>query len=118
MADSEYRSEIFATRLADPNIATRIKLTISINLRDSIEAYQNADYAHFLEVLIPVLKKILEDEPPVFQSNSEEQKLRNLLLEVLYRLPQNDALKPYATELLQLLIRSSSTFLRYSSRNV
>jgi transformation/transcription domain-associated protein len=32
------------------------------------------------------------------------QKLRNLLLEVLYRLPQNDTLKPYATELLQLLM--------------
>jgi transformation/transcription domain-associated protein len=30
--------------------------------------------------------------------------LRNLLLEVLYRLPQNDTLKPYATELLQLLM--------------
>jgi transformation/transcription domain-associated protein len=50
------------------------------------------------------LKKILEGEPPVFDSNSEEQKLRNLLLEVLYRLPQNDALKTYATELLQLLM--------------
>jgi transformation/transcription domain-associated protein len=76
--------------------------------------------------LIPVLKKILENEQPVFHSNSEEQvsfflrilvycvstktfilllqKLRNLLLEVLYRLPQNEALKPYATELLQLLM--------------
>ncbi len=32
------------------------------------------------------------------------KKLRNLLLEVLYRLPQNDALKTYATELLQLLM--------------
>ncbi|CAB4408939.1 unnamed protein product [Rhizophagus irregularis] len=105
MAGSEYSSpEIFATRLADPNISTRTKLTISINLRDSIEAYQNADYNHFLEVLIPVLKKILENEQPVFHSNSEEQKLRNLLLEVLYRLPQNEALKPYATELLQLLM--------------
>ncbi|CAB5395404.1 unnamed protein product [Rhizophagus irregularis] len=51
-----------------------------------------------------VLKKILENEQPVFHSNSEEQKLRNLLLEVLYRLPQNEALKPYATELLQLLM--------------
>ncbi|CAI2169805.1 6786_t:CDS:10 [Funneliformis geosporum] len=105
MAGSEYSSpEIFAARLADPNITIKLKLTIAINLRDSIEAYQNADYSHFLKVLIPVLKKILEGEPPVFDSNSEEQKLRNLLLEVLYRLPQNDSLKTYATELLQLLM--------------
>src|SRR6266540_2987989 len=100
MAGTEYSSpEIFATRLDDPKIgrfnscffnlhcifiiillilisfckATKLKLTIAINLRDSIEAYQNADYGHFLEVLIPVLKKILEGEPPVFDSNSEEQ---------------------------------------------
>ncbi|CAG8568194.1 3969_t:CDS:2, partial [Acaulospora colombiana] len=105
MSGSEYSTpDIFANRLGDPKIALKTKIGIAINLRDSVEIYQNADYTRFLQLMMPVLTKILKEEPPVFDSNSEEQKLRNLLLEVLHRLPQNDPLLPYAANLLELLM--------------
>lgn len=75
-----------------------------MNLRDSVEVYQNADYNRFLQALMPVLTKMLIEEQPVFDSNSEEQKLRNLYLEILHRLPQNDSLLPYASNLLETLM--------------
>ncbi|CAG8576103.1 11483_t:CDS:10, partial [Acaulospora morrowiae] len=105
MSGSEYSNpDIFANRLTDPKISFKTKSTIATNLRDSVEIFQNADYNRFLQVMMPVLTKILKDEPPVFDSNSEEQKLRNLLLEVLHRLPPNDSLLPYAVDLLNLLM--------------
>ncbi|CAG8473496.1 8844_t:CDS:10, partial [Racocetra fulgida] len=59
MAGSELSPELYASRLLDPN---------------SVEVYQNADYNRFLQALMPVLTKMLTEEQPVFDSNSEEQK--------------------------------------------
>ncbi|CAG8506762.1 53_t:CDS:10, partial [Cetraspora pellucida] len=105
MSGSELSTpELYALRLVDPNITFKTKLSIAINLRDSVEVYQNADYNRFLQALMPVLTKMLTEEQPVFDSNSEEQKLRNLYLEILHRLPQNDSLLPYASNLLKTLM--------------
>ncbi|CAG8541435.1 8605_t:CDS:10, partial [Gigaspora rosea] len=105
MAGSELSTpELYALRLVDPHISFKTKLSIAMNLRDSVEVYQNADYNRFLQALMPVLTKMLIEEQPVFDNNSEEQKLRNLYLEILHRLPQNDSLLPYASNLLETLM--------------
>jgi len=99
-----YSPDLYASRLTDPKINFKTKLLIATNLRDSIEMYQNSDYPRFLHYLMPVLNNTLQNEPPVFDSNSEEQKLRNIYLEILHRLPQNDSLRPFAPDLLKLVM--------------
>ncbi|KAG9303929.1 hypothetical protein G9A89_005839 [Geosiphon pyriformis] len=54
--------------------------------------------------MMPVFRKILNDTQPVFVSNDSNQKLRNVILETLHRLPQNEALRPYSSDLLKLIM--------------
>ncbi|KAI9827707.1 MAG: hypothetical protein M1819_006908 [Sarea resinae] len=103
---AERSIEIFATRLGDPSLDIKLKVTVATELRDAIEfTCQGATYPIFLKKLMPVLIKLLES-PPVFISNSWEQKLRNCVLEIIHRLPMNppEALEPYAAEIVDLLM--------------
>lgn len=85
-----------------------MKLQIASELRDAIDMFTHAataDYTHFLEKLIPVFLDILRG-PPVFLSSSTEQKLRNMILDTIHRLPFNppEALEPYAGDVMELLM--------------
>lgn len=86
----------------------RVKLQIASELRDAIDMFTHAavsDYTQFLEKLIPVFLDILRG-PPVFNSASTEQKLRNMILDTIHRLPFNppEALEPYAGDVMELLM--------------
>ncbi|CAG8494689.1 11619_t:CDS:10, partial [Ambispora leptoticha] len=110
--------DIYASRLSDVKLGilqftvwqfeARLKLNIAMDLRDSVEVFQNAEYPRFLQVMMPVFRKILNETQPVFVTNDNNhwiQKLRNVVLEILHRLPLNDALKPYALDLLKLVMQ-------------
>ncbi|KAI7899883.1 uncharacterized protein BX663DRAFT_576399 [Cokeromyces recurvatus] len=97
--------QVYAHRLGDPNLATNLKVTIANELRDQVEVFQTAEYPKFLSTLIPVFLDILQNEQPVFVSNAPEQKLRNIILEIIYRLPQTEALKEYVPELCRALMK-------------
>ncbi|KAK4510703.1 uncharacterized protein ATC70_005136 [Mucor velutinosus] len=96
--------QVYAHRLSDPNLAPALKVTIANELRDQVEVFQTLEYSRFLATLIPVFVDILQNGNPVFQSNVPEQKLRNIILEIIYRLPQTDTLKEYAPELCKMLL--------------
>ncbi|KAF1808723.1 hypothetical protein P152DRAFT_497353 [Eremomyces bilateralis CBS 781.70] len=84
---AEKNLEAFAAKLDDPNLDVRIKCTVATELRDSIEIWcQGSSYATFVERFIPIFMNLL-DGPPVFMSNSPEQRLRLCVLEILFRLP-------------------------------
>ncbi|KAI8983535.1 hypothetical protein BDB01DRAFT_850672 [Pilobolus umbonatus] len=97
--------QVYAHRLSDPKLATGLKVTIANELRDQVEIFQTAEYSKFLSILIPVFYDILQNEPPVFTSDAPEQKLRNIILEIIYRLPQTEALKEYVPELCATLLK-------------
>ncbi|CAG8494971.1 1279_t:CDS:10 [Ambispora gerdemannii] len=97
--------DIYASRLSDAKLEARLKLSIAVDLRDSVEVFQNAEYPRFLQVMMPVFRKILNETPPVFVNNDWTQKLRNVILEILHRLPLNEALKQYALDLLKLVMQ-------------
>ncbi|KAI9356612.1 hypothetical protein BD770DRAFT_444067 [Pilaira anomala] len=96
--------QVYAHRLSDPNLAPQLKVTIANELRDQVEVFQTLEYSRFLATLIPVFVDILQNGNPVFQSNVPEQKLRNIILEIIYRLPQTEALKEYAPDLCRMLM--------------
>lgn len=100
--------DVYAAKLADPNTELRAKLQIASELRDSIDLYTHmagADYTRFLEKLVPVFLDILRGQP-VFLSTSTEQKLRNMILDTLHRLPFQppEALEQYAGDIMKLLM--------------
>ncbi|GAA5802218.1 hypothetical protein HPULCUR_007681 [Helicostylum pulchrum] len=96
--------QVYAHRLGDPNLAPQLKVTIANELRDQVEVFQTLEYSRFLATLIPVFVDILQNGNPVFQSNVPEQKLRNIILEIIYRLPQTETLKEYAPDLCRMLM--------------
>ncbi|KAI8979847.1 hypothetical protein BDF20DRAFT_535994 [Mycotypha africana] len=96
--------QVYAHRLSDPNLAVGLKVTIANELRDQVEVFQTQEYPRFLATLIPVFMDVLQNGSPVFQSNAPEQKLRNIILEIIYRLPQTEALKEYIPDLCKTLM--------------
>ncbi|KAF2703422.1 hypothetical protein K504DRAFT_451614 [Pleomassaria siparia CBS 279.74] len=98
--------EAMASKLDDPNSDLRVKGTVAVDIRDSIESYcQGPHYSAFLSHLVPVFLKIL-DGPPVFISTSPEQRIRNCVLEILHRLPMNpvEAVEPHAANIVDKLM--------------
>ncbi|KAK9475364.1 uncharacterized protein V1510DRAFT_427714 [Dipodascopsis tothii] len=92
-------------RLSDPSADAKAKLVVATDLRDSLETYQTPqEYPRFLARFIPVLISVLENDQPSFLTVSPEHKLRNLLLEIIHRLPMNEHYKPYAVQVLLLLM--------------
>ncbi|KAG1474893.1 hypothetical protein G6F56_000065 [Rhizopus delemar] len=97
--------QIYAHRLSDPDLAIGLKVTIANELRDQVEVFQTSEYPKFLSTLLSLFLDILQNEPPVFISTAPEQKLRNIILEIIYRLPQTEALKEYVPELCRTLMK-------------
>ncbi|PGH00581.1 hypothetical protein AJ80_09152 [Polytolypa hystricis UAMH7299] len=101
----ERNIDVYAGKLVDPGLDTKVKTNISVELRDSLEQLcSGSSYAVFLAKLWPVFRKILQGDP-VFISNSWEQKLRNCILEILHRLPLDlPEVEPYAGDMVDLLM--------------
>ncbi|KAG0164843.1 hypothetical protein DFQ30_009322 [Apophysomyces sp. BC1015] len=96
--------QTYAYRLGDPTLAISLKVTIANELRDQVEVFQTLEYPKFLATLIPVFLDILNNGTPVFVSNAPEQKFRNIILEIIYRLPQTEPLKEYVSDLCKTLM--------------
>jgi len=85
--------------------AVHIMLKIASEIRENIEVVHTSEYyERFLKSFLNTFIKILKEGKPVFQSDSNEQKLRNLCLEILNRLPNTDVLKQYVKNLLELVL--------------
>jgi transformation/transcription domain-associated protein len=77
------------------------RLQLATEIRDNIEIVHTAEYRNFLQFLFPVFYNILRQGTAQFIDGSE-QKLRNIILEILNRLPNNELLRPYVQNLLKL----------------
>lgn len=86
---------------AGPDIDARKKATDSI--KDSQELWHTKDYPEFLRTFFDPLLSQLASTAPQF-ADSELQKLRHAVLEVLSKLPPNEVLRPYAPRLLELCL--------------
>lgn len=70
-------------------------------MRDSIEIVHTSEYSNFLKHLFPAFFKLLSEGKPQF-TEGPNQKIRNMLLEVLNRLPNNETLRPHVQMMLSL----------------
>ncbi|KAK8187026.1 hypothetical protein IWZ00DRAFT_456806 [Phyllosticta capitalensis] len=98
--------EVYLNKLVDPASDLKVKTGVATEIRDNIEqCCSGSSYNVFLEKFIPIFLKLLEGQP-VFISTSQEQRLRNCMLEILHRLPMSpvEALEPYAPQIVDRLM--------------
>ena len=76
---------------------------VAADLRERIEIVHTHEYPAFLRHLFPAFRELLLQRLPVALSpDTAEARFRLVLLEILNRLPNNEALRPYAQELLHV----------------
>lgn len=72
-------------------------------IKESVEILHTAEYPEFLRNFFDPLVAVLSQSQPQFE-DSEAAKLRHTSLEVLARLPHNEAFKPFAPRLAELCL--------------
>ena len=93
---SEYHQ--YATAISDDSVADEEKLKYAQEINQNFEAIcVSPQYAAFLEYAIPKILAVLKDGDPQFTSDTTQQELRKLLLEIIHRIPANDHLKPHVS---------------------
>lgn len=91
-------------RLANDRLDNKTKHSILTELCDNIESFVSSkDYELFLTTVYPVLLKYLQVISVSFQILSYDHKLRNITLEIIFRLISNNVFKPYAVDLVEQL---------------
>ena len=89
--------DAFVLKLEDKTLDLQTKHTLFSELCDTLETYHGAkEYEYFLKKIVDVFFDQLKIVPITFVSNSPEQKLRFLILDIIHRLPYNETFQPYA----------------------
>ncbi|BGP26145.1 transcription-associated protein 1 [Rhodotorula toruloides] len=98
--------EAIADKLKDPSVDYKAKTNLATELRDAIDMYQkDLDLGKLFDILLPAFTDILRTGKPAFVSTSGEHKLRNLLIQILHRLPHVEPLRQHAPSLMSLLLK-------------
>ncbi|WWD20697.1 hypothetical protein CI109_105173 [Kwoniella shandongensis] len=99
--------EFLAGQLLEPGIATRKKLEIAFELRDSAETNRDFGfYEKYLSIFVPALITILGDEKSItFVKDNAEQRFRHTLLAFLQRLPHTEPFRHHMSSVMDLCVK-------------
>jgi transformation/transcription domain-associated protein len=91
------------------SIDERIKILQS--LPEKFDQMDQQEYQIFLEKILPLLFSFLREIPPAFEVESENQKIRSTILEVIHRLPTTNPLRTLAqnvsTEIMNIIAKDN-----------
>ncbi|DBA02933.1 TPA: hypothetical protein N0F65_005960 [Lagenidium giganteum] len=79
-------------------------------LKELVDLYRRAEILHtpqltrILEALFPIWRNLLQTKLPPQTRSTQANRCRKVLLQIINRLPSNDALRPYVTQLLHILM--------------
>jgi transformation/transcription domain-associated protein len=102
MRSNDFESQ--AERLVDDSATTSERLEIATGVRDGIEIVHTSEYVNFLKCYFPAFKDILTVKTSPSCDDDDENDLRYVVYEILNRLPFNEVLRPFETELLNLAL--------------
>ncbi|KAJ4844568.1 hypothetical protein Tsubulata_023584 [Turnera subulata] len=88
--------------LLEPDLQIQTRLQMAMEVRDSLEIAHTAEYLNFLKCYFRAFSSILTQlTKPQFVDNPEH-KLRNIVVEILNRLPHSEVLRPFVQDLLKV----------------
>ncbi|KAI4498009.1 hypothetical protein M0802_006833 [Mischocyttarus mexicanus] len=103
-----YRS--YVTMLADPVSKDELKLKAAQELSENFEVIMcSSQYPIFLDHMMKIFLKILQEGEPHFISEYNIQQVRKLILEMIHRLPSNEYLRAYFKQILSLMSKLLET---------
>jgi transformation/transcription domain-associated protein len=76
-----------------------------MEVRDSMEMTHTPDYLNFLRCYFRAFSAILNNYTQPQATENAEHKLRNVVIEILNRLPHSEVLRPFVQDLLKLSLR-------------
>ncbi|XXG86133.1 hypothetical protein AAC387_Pa11g1088 [Persea americana] len=94
--------EQHSQRLLDPNLQLQVRHQMAMEVRDSLEITHTSEYLHFLKCYFRTFSTILVQMTTPQLCDNTEHKLRNVIVEILNRLPHSEVLRPFVQELLKV----------------
>ncbi|CAI0392859.1 unnamed protein product [Linum tenue] len=97
--------EQHSRHLVEPDIPMQTRLQMAMEVRDSLEIAHTPEYLNFLKCYFRAFSAILlQITSPQFVDNPEH-KLRNIVVEILNRLPHSEVLRPFVQDLLKVAMQ-------------
>ncbi|KAE9606640.1 putative transcription-associated protein [Lupinus albus] len=101
--------EQHSRHLVEPDLSIQGRLQMVMEVRDSLEIAHTAEYLNFLKCYFRAFSGILlQITKPQFVDNPEH-KLRNIVVEILNRLPHSEVLRPFVQDLLKVAMQVLTT---------
>ncbi|KAG6397579.1 hypothetical protein SASPL_143748 [Salvia splendens] len=101
--------EQHSRHLIEPDLPIQTRLQMAMEVRDSLEICHTGEYLNFLKCYFRAFSTILhQTTKPQFVDN-QEHKLRNIIIEILNRLPHSEVLRPFVQELLKVAMHVLTT---------
>ncbi|XP_068646622.1 uncharacterized protein [Aristolochia californica] len=97
--------EQHARRLVAPDLSMQDRLQLAMEVRDSLEIAHTSEYLNFLKCYFRAFSLILTQMTTPQLSDTKEHKLRNLVVEILNRLPHSEVLRPFVQDLLKVAMQ-------------
>ncbi|KAL3681984.1 hypothetical protein R1sor_000006 [Riccia sorocarpa] len=91
-----------ARKFLDPDLSMQNKLLLATEVRDSIEIVHTSEYLNFLKSYFRVFSQLLTQSTKPQVTDTYEHKLRNVVIEILNRLPHSEVIRPFVQDLLKL----------------
>lgn len=82
---------------------------MAMEVRDNLEIAHTAEYLNFLKCYFRAFSVILHQITKPQFSDSPEHKLRNIVIEILNRLPHSEVLRPFVQDLLKVAMQVLTT---------
>ncbi|XP_038988658.1 transformation/transcription domain-associated protein-like isoform X2 [Phoenix dactylifera] len=97
--------EQHAQRLVEPELPVQVRLQMVMEVRDSLEIAHTSEYLNFLKCYFRAFSVILTQLTTPQLTENAEHKLRNVVVEILNRLPHSEVLRPFIQDLLKLSLQ-------------
>lgn len=94
--------EQHARRFLEQDLSMQNRLTLATEVRDSIEIVHTSEYLNFLKSYFVVFSNLLTKITKPQATDNVEHKLRNVVIEILNRLPHSEVLRLFVQDLLKL----------------
>ncbi|KAJ8545743.1 hypothetical protein K7X08_018326 [Anisodus acutangulus] len=95
--------------LLEPDLSIQTRLQMAMEVRDSLEITHTGEYLNFLKCYFRSFSGVLYQITKPQFSDNPEHKLRNIVVEILNRLPHSEVLRPFVQELLKVAMHVLTT---------